>query len=234
MLNGLRALDHRWRRNLSILAGSYVGLAILHLAIEALIMRPGRPFDDQIILGITRQIVLPLLRFTGTLLAPMVLLPFGVMRLIYPPSSGRAPAILLLAIVVGGMWILPLSYDVGREVRRAGLRSFATRAEPIVQAIHRFEREQGAPPASLAALVPNYVSVDSLQRLRLRACRTPEYRVLPRSDYPHSATWAIEFACPNLEFMALDRLYYASNAVFPLQPPRPGIEYFQRWEYFWD
>ena len=229
----LSLVDTHWRRNLAILGGAYLVLIVLDLGIEAFMMRPGAPFEEQLVLAWT-QILLVLFWLASLLLLPLVLIPIALVRLALPAASGRVPALVLFMIVVVGTYLL---LDLGawrREVRRIGLRSFAARAEPVIQAIHRYEADHGNPPTTLAELVPDYLSVAPLALLQLRACKRAQYRVWRQHRNAYQPRWQIEFACPNTGILTLDRLYYASNAVYPLQPARPAHEYYLRWVYVWD
>ena len=195
-------------------------------------MLPGATWEDHLVLGLTRNLVLQLLAFIAIILLPIVLVPVALWKLVFPDEGGRRPAVALLLVLAGGILLLLAAHDWGIAVRRAGLRAFVARAEPVVRAIHQYERDHGSPPVSIDALVPRYVSSDALRKFRLRACNAPELRVLPRDEeFPLLASWEVEFTCPNLEMMALDQLLYRS---VPLYPRRAGYERFGNWVYYWD
>ena len=225
-----RVTLHRYGSAVMV-AGAYLGLAVLHIGIEAFIMLPGATWDDQMALGLTRNLLLPLFRFVGIFIVPAVALPIVFLKLVFADAGRRLPAATLLLVIVGGALVLFAVYDWGIDVRRAGLRRFATRAQTVVQAIHSYERDHGLPPASLGAIVPRYASTDVLRRFRFRACKAPQYRVLPQYERLHLPSWEIEFACPNLGSMALDRLQYRS---MPIYESGPGQERFGGWLYTWD
>ena len=232
--DSLPLVDSHWRRNLAILGGAYIGVAVVHLVIEAVLMRPGAPFDDRVALIFTRQILVPLLWLTGLVLLPMVLIPVGLVRLAFPAAAGRVPAFGLLIIVGTGVYLLLLSSTWGNAIRRDGLRAFATRAEPVVRAIDAYERDHGRPPPSLPALVPEYITPSSLEQLRLRACRTAHFRVYTLDLRARGPRWEIVFECPQPGMTTLDHLHYASNAETAPQLARQDHDYFLGWRYVWD
>lgn len=232
--DSLPLMDSHWRRNLAILGGAYIGVAVVHLIIEAVLMRPGVPFDDRVSLVFARQILVPLLWLTGIVLLPMVLIPVGLVRLAFPSTAGRVPALGLLTIVGTGAYLLLLSSTWGNEIRRDGLRAFAMRAEPVVKAIHAYERDHGRPPPSLLSLVPEYIASSSLGQFRLRACRTAHFRVYTLDVRASGPRWEIVFECPQPGMTTLDHLHYASNAETAPQLARPSHDYFLGWRYVWD
>lgn len=89
------------------------------------------------------------------LLVAILSLPVLAVMLCLKRTRPRARPLLILAIVyivcclVGGR--------VARSVRRAGMHAATERAQPLVAAIERFERERGEPPKALEDLVPEYL-----------------------------------------------------------------------------
>lgn len=69
-------------------------------------------------------------------------------------QMARASMAWSAAFAVSTLVLLPVAFSV----RSLSFRVLAWRSEPLVAAIHAFQHEHGAPPPSLVALVPGYLS----------------------------------------------------------------------------
>lgn len=136
-----------------------------------------------------------------------------------PTGMAGAAGVLLAGAVVLGMAV-PLATQ---PVRIAGLQRAAERMEPLVNAIARFEREQGAAPARLDQLAPAYIR--DVRSFGVRGCRPMEYR-------PNRApgTWELHMDCPN-GTLTLDRFFYRPSGRYG---PDEHHRLFHDWAYFWD
>jgi hypothetical protein len=106
-------------------------------------------------LGITACLLLLATVFLAPLLAApfaFVILPFVAIR-----RSGRS--------MVLAWWIATLVYlsaamgavVVGEQIRGRAFKRLAERSTPLVGAISEYDRKYGGPPASLEALVPEFL-----------------------------------------------------------------------------
>ena len=94
-----------------------------------------------------------LLTFPGAYALLLILV--GLAGLI--PRGSRAFSARLLSASL--IWVLSfiICVRVAGVVRMQAMREFAERSQPLVAAIHAYEREQGRPPSGLQELVPKYL-----------------------------------------------------------------------------
>jgi hypothetical protein len=116
--------------------------------------------------------------------------------------------------VVAGTALLIFGPSTVVAERRRGLERAAERAEPLVSAIERFEREKGVAPDSLAQLVPQYLS--ALPPHPIRACRTVRYWRLDTTKRRDLPRWMLSMDCPR--FLDLDRFYFQPDMAYPTGP----------------
>ena len=84
----------------------------------------------------------------------------------------------------------------------------ARRSQPLIEAIDRFEREHGEPPASLEALVPAYLS--SVPGTGMAAYPAYRYRVGQRAERFGDNAWALEVFTPS-GILNFDSFVYYPN-----------------------
>jgi hypothetical protein len=136
-----------------------------------------------------------------------------------PGGMAGAAGVLLVGTVVLGIGV-PWATQ---PVRTAGLQRAAERMEPLVNAIARFEREQGAAPARLDQLAPAYIR--DVQSFGVRGCRPMELRPVAAPG-----GWELHMDCPN-GMLALDRFFYRPSGRYG---PDEHHRIFHGWAYFWD
>jgi hypothetical protein len=108
--------------------------------------------------------------------------------------------------------IVRASLLLHRGVRGALFTAFATRSERVVEAIERHLAERGAPPASLDALVPEYLSTVPTTAM----AAYPEY-----SDARERNGWTLEVEC-SPGFAAFDWIEYRPGTDAPGSTERYG------------
>jgi len=97
----------------------------------------------------------------------------------------KAPSLLVLLVLAAGITaIVYLVLPAGNqgqdwEQRRTLFQDAAARAAPLIAAINGYTSSVGAPPDSLAGMVPDYLS--KLPATGLQGCDTFEYRSLART-----------------------------------------------------
>jgi hypothetical protein len=90
------------------------------------------------------------------LIVACLAVPIYLLGLLLPGKRREAGFGLIAAL----LWVLTTSAAIGLgdRVRMSGMRQLADRSMPVVRAIHRYSHENGRPPATLADLVPRYLS----------------------------------------------------------------------------
>jgi hypothetical protein len=153
----------------------------------------------------------------------------GVLGPILAPFRGDLGERLLLAGGLGVAAAFALAWGA-RLGEYLALESCAQRAEPLVAAIERFQRDRGAPPAALPELVPDYLPL--LPGTGLPKAPQFVYERRPnRGTGDASATipWElrVEWTAPVLEIHVL---YYRPHApdrgTFRGRPARPIGDWF--------
>ena len=116
------------------------------LTLEALVVSPrwsSMPLDTALA---GAGIFAPLwLVWAGIVVWPALRRP----RPVDTPARVAAAAIAVVTVVAG--------LRVANHLRMAGMRECAARLEPLVVAVSAYEREHGAPPKEVAALLPRYL-----------------------------------------------------------------------------
>ena len=92
-------------------------------------------------------------------------------------------------------------------------RSLAVRSEPLVSAIHRYERANGRPPALLKDLVPRYLS--EIPTTGMGAYPRYEYLVGPMARRGYDGNdWILYVDAPS-GFMNWNQFFYYPNQRYP-------------------
>jgi hypothetical protein len=211
------------------LALAIVLLALANVAAEAYLASFGPPGMDWLPGRGVAEALYDLRHGFTFLLAPLlipaalVLLGAAAWRALKlgaePTGMAGAAGVLLAGAVVLGMGVPWATH----AIRIAGFERAAERMEPLVGAIARFEREQGAAPARLHQLAPAYVR--DVRSYGVRGCRPMELR-------PHAApgTWELHMDCPN-GMLTLDRFFYRPLGRYG---PHEHHRLFRGWAYYWD
>ena len=160
------------------------------------------------------------------MLVPVIALIAALVGLVTVPfKRWRQPAI--GAMVVGGGLVLlfvPAAVIAGK-LRMLGFELAAERAAPLVAAIKAYERDNGAPPATLDELQPHY--------LPERPKRIPPFELVTgetaRSEYGGNA-WVL-VAVVSTGLINWDLFVYFPNQQYPELGYGGSIERVADWAY---
>jgi hypothetical protein len=97
---------------------------------------------------------------------------------------------------------------------RQQIDDIISRAQPLVQAVHRYEKERGRPPARLGDLVPKYISA-------IPATGLPTYREFLYTVHEASGRWGLSVKLERLGFKHIDYSPSGSHNI-PVTPLRDG------------
>jgi hypothetical protein len=165
--------------------------------------------------------------FEILVLIALLMTPILLFRLLVRSERKQAviylAASMLLIVSCGGGIIL------GLHIHMAGIRSWATKARPLILAIHKYEREHSTPPPNLESLVPNYL---------------PEIPTTGMAAYPvfsfHTGDdaqqeyfnnpWAVSILTPT-SFLNFDELLYFPQQNYPEVGYGGWLERIGNWAY---
>ncbi|HET6156840.1 MAG TPA: hypothetical protein VFE34_00710 [Dongiaceae bacterium] len=126
------------------------------------------------------------------------------------------PIVLALILVIVGMGGIAPAIIGAKYLRLWGFDLFSRRSEDMVNAIEEYSRATGAPPATLAALVPDYLP--SIPKTGMAA--QPDYRYEPKSG-PCSVENAWHLWVSVTQFIDMNRLLYCPKQDYP--PARDDV-----------
>jgi hypothetical protein len=135
-------------------------------------------------------------------------------------NEGRSSPI-TLGIVIGGV----LGIWVGGELRMYGFELAAERAEPLIDAIESYSHDNGKPPATLDALVPNYL-IELPAKLPPLEIVTDSQQLSEYGDNP----WALT-SLVSRWIMNWDRFIYFPDQAYPTRGFGGGLERVGAWAY---
>lgn len=134
--------------------------------------------------------------------------------LVWPLSWG------LLASFIGS--------NAGWGERRAGLINASVRTIPLIVAIENYRFDNGAPPATLTALVPRYIA--AIPPTGMTAY--PEFYYYSTAKRPEGATFhSYEVGVQTPFGLSFDRFYYWPEADYPKLSRSGRIERVGNWAY---
>jgi hypothetical protein len=106
--------------------------------------------------------------------------------------------------------------------RHSEFEALAEAAQPLIEAIRQYQRDNGHPPRSLGVLVPEYI------------------RVVPKTGHPQYAdfeyavdegsSWVLRVPC-STGFGNWDEFFYWPTEDYPEHTGRGSIERIGRWAY---
>lgn len=115
-------------------------------------------------------------------------------------------SLLLIACCISGIVL-------GKQIRMAGMRSFAIRSQSLIQAIENFERNNSSPPQSLEDLVPNYLS--TIPSTGMMAYPKYRYHVGDEAKEKYAGNpWALSVFTPS-GGINFDLMLYFPNQNYP-------------------
>jgi hypothetical protein len=125
----------------------------------------------------------------------------------------------------GLVLLLPVAIWAATSVRSYGFLLAAERAEPVIRAIERFDRENGRPPDSLAELTPRY--------LPAMPSRIPPMEIVTgraAEEEFHGNRWVLT-ASVSTGFINWDRFMYFPNGRYPVTGYGGWLERIGTWAY---
>lgn len=145
-----------------------------------------------------------------TLLAGMtalIALVAGLVLVVFRPAYGAR-----LFVWGGvGLVIMVAAFALARHARMSTLVACTERAQPLIAAIAAFERDRGAPPPDLEALVPDYLP--TLPGTGLGACPRFDYSRDPAVGTTPAPAWQLQLSCA--ELMDVDLFTYWPGQHYP-------------------
>ena len=126
-----------------------------------------------------------------------------------------------LGIIIGGA----IGIWLGGELRMYGFALAAERAEPMIEAIEEFTRDEGHPPDELSALVPTYI-VELPTKLPPLDIVTDSEKLAEYGNNP----WALS-ALVSRGLSNWDRFIYFPDQEYPERGFGGGLERIGGWAY---
>jgi hypothetical protein len=156
--------------------------------------------------------------------AALALLPIALIGLAFR-KTWRLAAITALGCVTycAGFGIGGRLRD---EIRREAFHQLATRSRPLIAAIRDFEKKYGRPPASLEALVPEFVP--SVPTTGMGAYPKYEYRTGSTNDFGNPWVLAVSTPSGGINF---DRFLYFPLTNYPPRGYGGWLERIEDWAY---
>ena len=127
--------------------------------------------------------------------------------------------ICVVAIFVSLLLGVHISISITVPKIRETYRKTAIRLRPLVEAIHRYAKENGAPPKKLSDLVPEYI--EQVPSSGIPSAREVQYSF----DGQANDEWTLDIDA--LHGLSFDRFFYS-----PVKPQGPGYELIEEWVYF--
>lgn len=154
----------------------------------------------------------------------LYLVPISLYRLRTPADRPRAWRTFVVATLYICLFVLARHH--GFQDRTTAFHALAKRSQPLVDAITQYTKDNGAPPPSLAALVPTYIS--SIPDTGMGAYPKYEYSIDP--SYWHGNPWVLYVSTPNIG-LNFDRFVYYPLQNYPLTGHSGSFEPMQNWAY---
>lgn len=161
------------------------------------------------------------------LLVAILGVPALLVALFFARRRAEAKFFLLVALIfiptcIGGIVL-------GHKVRRSGMEAFARRSQPLVAAIHQYERDQAAPPTSLDDLVPDYLP--HVPMTGMMAYPAYDYHMGSECEERFLGNaWALSVFTP-LGGINFDRMLYFPQQNYPAQGFGGTVERIRDWAY---
>jgi hypothetical protein len=166
-----------------------------------------------------------------SLLGPFLLLALLVCvgAIFFLPFRGtRRFAARAVSAGVAALAVLAVCGNIGGRVRMRGFEQLAVRSAPLIEAIERFEREQGHPPTALASLVPQYLS--GIPGTGMAAYPAYDYFSGERASDIYGDRWALSVFTPS-GGINFDQFYFIPSRNYPESGLGGVIERVKDWAY---
>jgi hypothetical protein len=120
-----------------------------------------------------------------------------------------------------------ISLPIGEKIRMRGFHRLAERSKPLVDAVRAYEDKHGRPPASLEALVPEFIA--SIPSTGMKAYPKYEYSVVTNANV-HGNPWIITIFTPS-GGINFDQFMYWPLTNYPARGYGGWIERVGDWAY---
>ncbi|MBM4044395.1 MAG: hypothetical protein FJ279_04715 [Planctomycetes bacterium] len=164
---------------------------------------------------------------------PVYLLPFALIGTLVQRTRRVSFLLLLFCTLtaVSGIGLATVAYRARPGVMRARMTAFhelAGRSAPLVQAIHKFDEENGRPPVSLDDLVPRYLP--SIPGTGMGAYPRYEYVAGDKAKQRYGNPWAL-YIHTSIGFCNFDMFLYFPNQNYPEKGYGGVLERVRDWAY---
>ena len=163
---------------------------------------------------------------TFVVVAAVLGFPVFLIGCCLPHYQKRASWLLLCSFVA--IICFGYSFSLSLPIKRQALHQVMARAEPLIIAIHRFEREHGNPPPNLAALVPDYLA--AVPTPGIPTSREYYYRRPAPEDDLEGNLWMLDVNPPILG-IGFDRFIYLPKQNYPREGWGGVLERMGTWAY---
>jgi len=178
------------------------------------------PFGSEFVLCVT-------MLYHFAFLAAVVMLPFMLVGVCLKRTRPRARLWLLVIAVYVPCFLAGVLLE--RQVWSAGWEAFSERSQPLIAAIEKYERDQGAPPERLATLVPDYLP--ALPGTGMRACSEYQYVTGPHTREEYAGNpWVLQ-VIPPVFGVGFDEVLYFPRQNYPQRGYGGSLERIGDWAY---
>lgn len=177
------------------------------------------PFGSEIFLWLKVLFMIPVMAALLALFVSPFLLFFRQFRL----AAFRA--VITSGVVIGSIVV---GLGLGNDVRMSAFHRLAERSTPLIQAIRAYEARHSAPPATLADLVPGFMT--SMPQTGMGAYPNYEYYTGTEAEYYEHNPWVLLVHTP-IGFLNWDQFMYFPRQNYPPHGYGGFIERVADWAY---
>jgi len=157
-------------------------------------------------------------------LLALIAIPVTFLLALFPVHRAWALRSFVIAIVCFVTFVGAIG--LGKYARRSAFHALATRSQPLVDAIHKYTKDTGAPPPLLKALVPTYIS--EIPGTGMPAY--PDYEYSIDANRWHGNPWALYVDTPS-GGLNWDIFLYYPLQNYPKNAHGGSLELMQTWAY---
>ena len=118
------------------------------------------------------------------------------------------------------------SFRLGNSLRMSGFRNLAQRSKPLIEAIHKYEADQGRPPKILDNLAPKYLK--AIPQTGMDAYPKFDYIFGREKDYDGNP-WVL---CVHVGYgLGFDEFLYLPRQNYPKKGYGGRLERVEDWAY---
>jgi len=197
--------------------------AVISACINSLFIFAGwfsvAPYGSDICLWFALFLVLPLV-------AALLAIPLALIFLV--PRQTRKYALKRIMFALGYAVIAISCIRLGNCVRMQAFGKLADRSAPLIEAIKKFDAEQGCPPSGLKELVPEYLP--SVPTTGMRAYPDYEYHVGEKAEKYEGNPWILIVHTPS-GGINFDMFVYFPKGNYPKYAYGSKLERIKDWAY---